>query len=216
MYTLFVIGNIASGKSAACRYLASLGGQYIDLDELAKSLYVPGSDLVFSVAESFGWDVLQEDGSINKVLLASRAFSDECSAHRLNELVHPYLLQQLGLRLVPENCCTVMKPSYPFTVVEVSVPRSIEDAFALADDVVAISAPLDVRRQRALLRGMDAHDFDNRSSLQPSEDELASMANVVIDNTDATDTLFNQLRALLEHRGVILKDEGSVHGEDLS
>ena len=209
MYTLFVIGNIASGKSTACRYLASLGGQYIDLDDLAKSLYVPGSDLVFSIAEAFGWDVLQEDGSVNRAVLASRAFSDDASIQTLNDLVHPYLLQQLGLRLVPENCCTVMKPSFPFTVVEISVPRAIEDAFSLADDIVAISAPLSIRRARALERGMAPADFDRRAALQPSEMELASLATIVIDNARESDDLFLQLRNLLLSRGVAIAKEGS-------
>ena len=41
MFTVFVLGNIASGKSTACRYFESRGAMLIDLDELAKSLYVP-------------------------------------------------------------------------------------------------------------------------------------------------------------------------------
>ena len=55
MFTVFVLGNIASGKSTACRYLESRGAMLIDLDDLAKSLYVPGSDLVGALAEEFGW-----------------------------------------------------------------------------------------------------------------------------------------------------------------
>ena len=56
MFTVFVLGNIASGKSTACRYLESRGAMLIDLDELAKSLYVPGSEIVNALAEEFGWD----------------------------------------------------------------------------------------------------------------------------------------------------------------
>ena len=37
MFTVFVLGNIASGKSTACRYFESRGAMLIDLDELAKS-----------------------------------------------------------------------------------------------------------------------------------------------------------------------------------
>ena len=60
MFTVFVLGNIASGKSTACRYLESRGALLIDLDVLAKSLYVPGSDIVNALAEEFGWDILDE------------------------------------------------------------------------------------------------------------------------------------------------------------
>ena len=55
MFTVFVLGNIASGKSTACRYFESRGAMLIDLDELAKSLYVPGSDIVNALADEFGW-----------------------------------------------------------------------------------------------------------------------------------------------------------------
>lgn len=58
MFTVFVLGNIASGKSTACRYFESRGAMLIDLDELAKSLYVPGSDIVNTLADEFGWDIL--------------------------------------------------------------------------------------------------------------------------------------------------------------
>ena len=58
MFTVFVLGNIASGKSTACRYFESRGAMLIDLDELAKSLYVPGSDIVNALADEFGWDIL--------------------------------------------------------------------------------------------------------------------------------------------------------------
>ena len=57
MFTVFVLGNIASGKSTACRYFESRGAMLIDLDELAKSLYVAGSDIVNTLADEFGWDI---------------------------------------------------------------------------------------------------------------------------------------------------------------
>lgn len=216
MYTLFVIGNIASGKSSACRYLSSLGGQFIDLDELAKSLYIPGSDLVGAIADEFGWDVLCEDGSVDRRLLASRVFCDESRAQRLNELVHPYLLQQLGLRLVPAHCCTVLNPFFPFTVVEISVPKAIEDAFSLADDIVAIHVPLAVRRSRAIGRGMEPTDFDDRASVQPSDEELEAMANIVIDNSGPAESMFHQLKELLVRRGVELHEKEDRSVENLS
>ena len=75
MFTVFVLGNIASGKSTACRYFESRGAMLIDLDELAKSLYVPGSDIVNALVDEFGWDILDEDGGIRRSILASRAFA---------------------------------------------------------------------------------------------------------------------------------------------
>lgn len=204
MFTIFLIGNIASGKSCAARYLECRGALRIDLDELAKGLYQPGSQLVADIADAFGWDVLDGRGGIRRDVLACRAFASPEEAERLNGLVRPALLHQLGLRLLPANCCSTVVPDHPVAVVEVSVPRGFEDAFGLADGIVAITAPLELRRRRAIERGMDGADFDRRAEAQPSEDELCAMADAVIDNSAADDSLFRALDAYLAEHGVEL------------
>ncbi len=202
MITLFLIGNIASGKSTAARYLERRGALRIDLDELAKDLYQPGSAVVDEIAAEFGWDVVNANGGIDRAVLADRAFATPEDTARLNAIVHPVVLEQLGLRLLPANCCSVMVPEHPFAVVEVSAPEGFEDAFALADEVVAITAPLEARRVRAIERGMDADDFDRRAECQPSDERLLALATRSIDNSAADDSLFDSLDALLEELGV--------------
>ena len=67
---------------------------------------------------------------------------------------------------------------------------------------MAITAPVEMRRGRAIERGMDGEDFDSRAALQPTEDELCALASVVIDNTAADDSLYSALDAWLEQRGL--------------
>lgn len=213
MRTVFVIGNIASGKSSACSYLEQHGAHRIDLDQLAKDLYQPGSDLVLSLADAFGWDVLDEAGGIRRSVLASRAFATPEDTQKLNELVHPAVLEQLALRILPAQCCSVMVPEHALTVVEVSVPDSVRDAFALADEVLAITAPLEVRRERALSRGMSLDDFERRAAIQPDEEELQAMASSVISNTGDYESLCVKLDAWLVQHGVDLPRPAEVEGE---
>lgn len=193
MVTAFFIGNIASGKSTATRYLESLGARRIDLDDVAKNLYVPGSPLVAEIAQQFGWDVLDECGGVKHSLLAARAFCTPEATETLNAIVHPAVRNQLAQMLLPTNCCSVMVPEFDLTVVEVSVPAAVKDTFVLADAVVAVTAPLDVRRERAIGRGMSLIDFENRVEHQPSEEELCRLATFVIDNTSADQSLYGEL-----------------------
>lgn len=202
MTTIFIIGNIASGKSCACSYLERRGAQRIDLDELAKSLYQPGSQLVADIVDEFGWGVLDSEGGIDRAALARCAFASPEATQRLDDIVHPELMRQLGLRLVPANCCSTMVPAYPLTVVEVSAPRGFTEAFALGELTVAITAPLEVRRERAIARGMAADDFERRAEVQPTEDAIRAMADVVIDNAAGDDSLFSQLDAIVANLGV--------------
>lgn len=208
MYTVFVIGNIASGKSTASRYLAQKGGRLIDLDQVAKDLYQPGSDVVLELVEAFGHRVLDFDGGIDRRELARVAFSTPESVATLNGIVHPRVLKHLGDLIVPPYCCTASEPANPFTVVEISVAADFTEAFPLADEIMAITSPLDIRRARAIERGMTPFDFDQRAAAQPSEDELCAMATYRIDNSAADRTLFEALDEWLALRGL----DGSQDG----
>lgn len=201
MYTAFIIGNIASGKSTASRYLESRGAFRVDLDQMAKDLYQPGSDIVASLADAFGWDVLDSDGAVRTAVLAQRAFSSDESTAVLNAIVHPVLIRRLSDMLLCPSC-TAGYAAPALTVVEISVAADFKEAFGMADEVLAISAPLAVRRERAVERGMSYEDFDRRASRQPSDEELAALATTVIDNTYADDTLFAKLDAWLDERGL--------------
>ena len=208
MYSIFLIGNIASGKSTAAKYLEAHGARRIDLDQVAKSLYTPGSTIVSEIADTFGWDVLDSQGSVRYGLLAQRAFESPESVSKLNSIVHPALKEYVGQVLLPSNCCSTLAPSFELTVIEVSAPMGFEDVFTLADEVLAVTAPLAVRRQRACERGMSQEDFDARASLQPDEEELRSLADAVIDNTLADDSLYAQLDAWAASRGIHLEGNG--------
>ncbi len=211
MFTIFLIGNIASGKSTAARYLESRSAYRIDLDAMVKDLYIPGSDLVASIADEFGWDVLDESGSVRFPVLAKRAFACSEQTECLNALVYPVLLEQLTRILSPSPCCGAFVSSHEFTVVEVSVAAQFTEAFGLADEVIAITAPLDVRRKRAISRGMLPEDFDVRAAAQPSEEELCALASRVIINEGDNDALFGALDNLLAEHGLIQSTRGGEY-----
>lgn len=200
MFTLFLLGNIASGKSYAARYLEAYGALRIDLDKLAKDLYQPASQVVGELCERFGYDILAADGSVRKAILADRAFASPEDTADLNAIVHPYLIEQLALRLLP-TCCTVEEPRCRLAVVEVSAPDSFEDAFSLADEVVVVAAPCDVRRDRAVARGMSPDDFERRNALQTSDSALHELADVVVDNAGDVSALERQLDSWLADHG---------------
>lgn len=205
MKTAFIIGNIASGKSTASRYLESRGARRIDLDVLAKGLYVPGSALVEQLAEAFGWDILNEDGDVTFSVLADRAFATPEQTELLNSIVHPAVLNQLSTILLPAQCCSTVVPRYELTVVEISAAVAFTEAFGLADEVIAITAPLEIRRGRAIERGMSADDFDARAAVQPKEEDLCALASLVIDNTNADDSLFAALDSWLSAQRIELQ-----------
>ena len=78
MYTVFLAGGTASGKSSAARELERLGAWRIDLDELSRAVLAPGEPCVAEVCAAFGDDLVDpQTGELDRALLARRAFAEE-------------------------------------------------------------------------------------------------------------------------------------------
>lgn len=181
MRTAFLAGGIASGKSTVASLLRGRGARLVDLDQVSREVLEPGSGVLAEIAAEFGDDLLDaETGELNRGLLASRAFASPEATARLEEIEMPAIRERLGELLAP-SCCAASMPA--LTVVEVPLLDRVEDMLALADDVLVVVAPLTLRRERAIGRGMTGEDFDARVAHQPSDDYLRAHATYVIDNT---------------------------------
>ena len=81
-------GKTGAGKSTVSKYLREKGAYIIDGDVVARQVLEDDKNLLLRLSEAFG-GVLNEDGSLNRKLLASKAFCDEESTKLLNSIIHP-------------------------------------------------------------------------------------------------------------------------------
>jgi len=193
VYTVFLAGGIASGKSSVARALERRGAWRIDLDQVSRAVLEPGSECVAEVAEEFGEDLVDaRTGALDRGALARRAFADADSTARLEAIELPYIRRMLVRMLEGEGCC-LTKPRV--CVVEVPLLDRIESMLNLADEVLVVDCPLEVRRVRAQGRGMDVADFDRRAALQPSDEYLRRHATALLDNSGGPSELAGQVEA---------------------
>lgn len=180
MHVVFLAGGTGSGKSTVARELERLGAWRIDLDEVSRAVLAPGEPCLEEVARAFGEDLVDADtGVLDRALLARRAFADDASAARLERIELPYIRDRL-VRALASDRCGERAPG--LCVVEVPLLDRMEGMLDLADEVVVVTCPLGVRRERAVARGMAADDFDRRVARQPTDDYLRAHAAVVLDN----------------------------------
>lgn len=199
MHTVFLAGGTASGKSTVARELERLGAWRIDLDEVSRAVLSPGSACLGEVADAFGDDLVDpETGELDRALLARRAFSSAESAALLEAIELPHITEML-VRMIEGECCAATSPAV--CVVEVPLLDRVEPLLDLADEVVVVTCPLDVRRRRAEGRGMDPADFDRRVAGQPTDDYLRSHADVVLDNEGGERELAAAVRGWWESHG---------------
>jgi dephospho-CoA kinase len=198
MRIVVITGGLGAGKSTAAEFLREKGAVVIDADKIAAATLAEGSPTLELVADAFGRDdVLYADGSLDRSALARAAFTSAEKTAQLNAIVHPAVAREIGpalhdLRLMPD----------PPGVVVLEVPLLAEaPVFAeMADVVVAIVAPEEVRVGRAVAAGMPEEDARRRVARQASDAERAALADVVIVNDRDEERFRRELEGLWETR----------------
>lgn len=82
-------GGIASGKSTVSNMIKEIGLPIVDADLIAREVVGKGQSAYYKIVETFGDQILQEDGELNRVLLGSIVFNNEEKRKQLNGIVHP-------------------------------------------------------------------------------------------------------------------------------
>lgn len=173
-------GGIGSGKSTVASRWVALGATEIDADKLAREVVGPGTAGLMAVADLFGTDLVQADGTLNRSLLAERAFGTAESRKDLEAILHP-LIQQLAKE----------KVSGVQGHVVYTIPLLVETNSQLPfDKVVTVSCPEDVRLERLVRsRGMSESDARARIASQATDAEREARADVVIDSNCSLEEL---------------------------
>lgn len=199
MYVIFLAGGIASGKSTVARIMESFGAHRLDLDALSHIVLEPDSPCLAEVIGVFGEDLVDaRTGVLDRSLLASRAFSTPQGAARLEDIELPFIREALVARLREMEC----SDADGVCVVEVPLLDRMGPLLDIADEVVGVTCPLEVRRARAVRRGMDETDFDCRVANQPSDEYLRTHADTVLDNTGERGVLVSAIRSWWDARAV--------------
>lgn len=194
MHLIALTGGIASGKSTIGRRLEELGAVRIDADRLARDAVAPGSSGLGRVVESFGSEVLREDGSLNRERLGAIVFTDAEALARLNAIVHPEVR-----RLAAESIDAAERAN-PDAIVVYEIPLLVEAGGVGGwDTVVVAEAPAEVRTERMVkLRGLTHADAARRIAHQASDDERRAIADVVIDTSGTEAETIQQVDELWE------------------
>lgn len=192
-------GPTGAGKSTVAAVLAAEGCHVIDADRVAREITSTPACLA-ELKREYGEDIVSAGGTLNRRLLARRAFSSPRKAERLNEITHPAIIREVlaragaalrgGARAVvldaallfesgTDRCCTVS---------------------------VAVTAPPEVRLVRIMKRdGIPESLARARISAQQSSGFYRERADYVLDGAMGMDRMAEETRRLLR------KIVGEVH-----
>lgn len=185
MYVVFLTGGLASGKSTVADILADRGAVLLDLDQIAKEEQ-ESPEVMAQLQAAFGSDIVSE-GQLDRRMLAERAFATAEATTMLNEICWPPTIARLEKYIVEGKA----DPARDETLVVVQIPLLVEAPalIPLADEIVTVSAPSELRLERAVARGMDRQDAENRLARQVSDEAREKIADTVFDNSNDMDAL---------------------------
>lgn len=185
MLRIGLTGGIGSGKSSVASALAAHGAVIVDADRLARQVIAPGSPGLARVVQIFGPDILNVTGDLDRRALAAVVFADRARLADLEAITHPLIASAADADLAavpPERIAVYDMP--------LLVEKNLWPAFHLC---VVVDAPVPVRLQRLVGRGMDEADARRRIQTQASDDERRRAADLWVDNSERPAALLAQV-----------------------
>ncbi len=185
-------GGIATGKSTVAAFFRDAGAIVIDADAIAHAVVRKGRPAWQAIADHFGRPALLPDGEINRKYIGAVIFNDSSQKRILNDIVHPYVFQEIKARqeeiarLTPN---AVVIPDIPLLietgleremaeVIVVYVPEQLQiqrliarDNLSEAEAIIRIRAQMPIEEKKRRVRLV----IDNSKSLAHTKDQAMAI-----------------------------------------
>lgn len=168
-------GQTGAGKSTVAALLRERGLTVIDADQIARAVMQAGSEVLAGLASAFGADILFSDGSLNRPLLAQRAFSAPEQTARLNAITHPAIIQKMRAE-------TARAFREGVKAVVLDAPQLFESGEnQICDFIIAVTAPEPLRIERIMKRDQISEEPARlRANAQKSETYYKEHADILV------------------------------------
>jgi dephospho-CoA kinase len=180
MLRVGLTGALGSGKTTVAAIFREHGFHVLEADAIAREMMQPGQRVFRRIAQHFGPSVVRPDGSLDRPLLATLAFS-EGRLNELNQIVHPPVIAEQERRMSEifardPQAIVVIESALIFEAeawgtVPNSTPASKSGSPGAPgnwrqrfDRIVLVTAPDDLKIQRFLARILPASALPEATS----------------------------------------------------
>lgn len=192
MLRVGLTGGLGSGKSTVAAMLREHGAYVIEADAVGRQLMEPGEAVYRKVVEHFGTDVVREDGTLDRRMLAEFAFQ-QGRRRELSMIVHPAVIAaqeqwMQDLFAIHPDAVAIVESALIFEAERDGTVPGWRKRF---DTVLLVTAPHAIKVERFIGR-MQPKDAEQRAALlvdaeariaaQISDEEKIQLADAVIEN----------------------------------
>lgn len=190
MFVVGVTGGIGSGKTTVTGLFQEHGITIVDADVIARHIMDTGSPALAAVAQRFGTEVLNDNGSLNRAWLRERIFNHPEHKQWLNALTHPLIREQLLHELKTARS--------PYVIL--SAPLLVENRLtSLCDRVLVVDVSEATQVERTLARDdVSKAQVQAIIEAQATRQQRLDAADNVINNDGEQSLLVDQVNKLHE------------------
>lgn len=172
-------GSIAVGKTFVSSVFAELGCHVLDADQTAREVVTPDSPGLRSIIETFGREVLQTDGTLNRAKLGGIVFADETKRALLNAILHPLIINAQDEWL--QQC----EDQDPQGIGIIDAALMIETGgYQRFDKLIVVHCRSELQLERLVKRdGLTVEAAGHRIAAQMSQEEKKSFADYLVDTS---------------------------------
>jgi dephospho-CoA kinase len=199
MLKVGLTGGIACGKTVVREMLELRGAFTIDADAIVHQLMGPGTELSSQIGEVFGPEVIAKDGSVDRTRLGALVFTEPEARERLNELVHPRVIEVEKRRLADAE-----RGHVGIAVVDAALMIEVGTHLNY-DHLVVVYCPRALQIERVVKRdGCSEEEAAKRIDSQIPAEQKKRYADSVIDTSGSledterqVDQLWKKLQTLI-------------------
>lgn len=171
------------------RMFARSGAIVIDADSIARQVVQPDQPAWKAIVDTFGREVIFNDGSIDRRRLGEIVFKDAHLRQLLEKIVHP------GVQAEMESQLRQIRARTPHAVVIKDIPLLFESGMTGGlDEIVVVYVTPRVQLERLIKRdSISRQDAQLRIDAQIPLEEKRHRASIVIDNSADTEHTAQQV-----------------------
>ena len=194
MLKVGLTGSIAVGKSFVVAVLKELGCVVFDADQIAHSVMEPNEPAYDDIVREFSAEVLATDSTIDRAKLGAIVFADSLRRQRLNEIVHPRVIEKQN-RLLAEA-----EASNPDGIAIIDAALMIESGgYKRFDKLIVVFCDRETQVERLMHRNQISRaDAERRIAAQMPSEEKRKYADYEIDTSGTKEATTERTKIVYE------------------
>ena len=205
MKVIGLTGPTGAGKSTLCAKFEELGIPCINTDDIYHVLTSSSSPCLDELKLKFGNEIINNDGSLDRKLLAKIVFEDENSdanLDALNHITHKHVFQKTN-----ELLTQYMNNGKKAAVIDAPVLFSSKMFVNACDFIISVLCDKELRIKRIMARDNITHEKAlARINAQPDDSFFIENSDYYIYNSEAEEYMRNQLESILKKEEILFDE----------